>query len=147
MGRLQAQLLENMNFSKAKETRIDECNKLLEEERNQEQKANDGTVALQVEFSNLEQSSNYALENIKRVKKDLERLLQEETSLREEAKVSMQTKLEKEELIKLNTSKKDIEQQELKQSDELIISYTEQKESMTRDHKSFLQKEKTYPIV
>lgn len=140
MGRLQAQLLENMNFSKAKETRIDECNKLLEEERNQEQKANDGTVALQVEFSNLEQSSNYALENIKRVKKDLERLLQEETSLREEAKVSMQTKLEKEELIKLNTSKKDIEQQELKQSDELIISYTEQKESMTRDHKSFLQK-------
>lgn len=137
---LQTQLLENMNYSKAKEARIDECNKLLEEEHKNEQKANEGTVALHVEFSNLEQSSNYALENIKRVKKDLERLLQDETNLREDAKMSMQAKLEREELVNKNTSKKDFEQAELKHSEEMILSYTEQKESMTRDHKSFLQK-------
>lgn len=140
MERLQTQLLENMNYSKAKEARIDECNKLLEEEHKNEQKANEGTVALHVEFSNLEQSSNYALENIKRVKKDLERLLQDETNLREDAKMSMQAKLEREELVNKNTSKKDFEQAELKHSEEMILSYTEQKESMTRDHKSFLQK-------
>ncbi|WP_066717952.1 chromosome segregation protein SMC [Clostridium sp. Marseille-P299] len=140
MERLQTQLLENMNYSKAKEARIDECNKLLEEEHKNEQKANEGTVALHVEFSNLEQSSNYALENIKRVKKDLERLLQDETNLREDAKMSMQAKLEREELVNKNTSKKDFEQAELNHSEEMILSYTEQKESMTRDHKSFLQK-------
>lgn len=140
MERLQSQLLENMNYSKDKETRIDECNKLLEDERLNEQKANEGTVALHVEFSNLEQSSNYALENIKRVKKELERLLQDESNLRDDAKMSMQAKLEREELVSSNTLKKDSEQSELKRSEEMIASYTEQKESMTRDHKGFLQK-------
>lgn len=140
MDRLQASLQENINLSKAKETRIDECNHLLEQERLAEQKSNENTSALLVEFSNLEQSSNYALENIKRVKKDLDRLHEDENKLKDDAANSMNARKEREELIHENRSRKQEYMEELSSCEAKLTDLSEQKETMTREHKSFLTK-------
>ncbi|MDF2951083.1 MAG: hypothetical protein K0S18_666, partial [Anaerocolumna sp.] len=80
--RLKEALKVNEAKSKENELKIEEFNRLLESQKVEEQVYNDKVSTIRIEFSSLEQRNQNILENIKRVKKDLEKLYEEENNLK-----------------------------------------------------------------
>ena len=74
-------LSQNSQLNKEKEVLIEQLNKKLEEERSLEQTANEKASTLKFEMSALEQSNQFILENIRRVKREIDKLYEEEASL------------------------------------------------------------------
>ena len=140
LSRLNQELNENMRLSKDLEARIDECNRMLSDKRKEEAASNESAASLRVELSNLDQRRGYALENIRRVSAEIAHLNAEADQLKEEAENSSRQKILKEELIEGNKKKREMDVQSLSESEAKLENLTEQKESMTRDHKSFFSK-------
>jgi chromosome segregation protein len=86
LTKLNDSLSQNSQLNKEKESLIEQLNKKLEEERNLEQAANEKASALKLEMSTLEQSNQFILENIRRVKREIEKLFEEETTLTSDLK-------------------------------------------------------------
>ncbi|MDD5934689.1 MAG: chromosome segregation protein SMC, partial [Clostridiales bacterium] len=138
--RLKNSLKSNEEAGKQREARIEECNHLLEEERRGETKTNEVSSKLLVEFSNLEQSNQYALENIRRVQREIDKLRQEERNIREEAQGYASVRKEKEAKVVEDKKLQEQDQKLLAELDVKITSLTEKKENMTKSHKGFFTK-------
>ncbi len=81
LAKLEASMSQNSQLSKEKEVQIERLNKQLDQERILEQEASEKASALKLEMSTLEQSNQFILENIRRVKREIEKLFEEESSL------------------------------------------------------------------
>ncbi len=138
--RLQTALLENQEAKKQREARIEECNQLLEQQRQKETMTNDSSSKLLIEYSNLEQSNQYAYENIRRVQREIDKLKEEEAQIRKEALSYASVRKEKEDQILVCQNQRDTASQELTSLEEKLIHLFENKEKMTKSHKGFFTK-------
>lgn len=138
--RLQTALLENQESKKQREARIEECNHLLEQERQKETMTNDSSSKLLIEFSNLEQSNQYALEHIRRVQREIDKLKEEEAQIRYEAQSYAIIRKEKETQILKCQQQRDEANKELTSLEEQLTHLFESKETMTKSHKGFFAK-------
>lgn len=129
---------DNQLKSKEAEAMMAEYAKQLEEKKLLEKACNDKVASLKLECSSLEQQNQYVVENIKRVKVDIDKLkdeLQEIQSKLTQAKQHMDSRVEL-----TNNTKSQLEYDE-----KLIESLTKdleemvaKKEKLSKDHKAFL---------
>lgn len=138
MDNLKNSLINNDQISKEKEQRIEECNQILVRERMTKQSSQEEASTILVESSNLEQSIQYVLENMRRVRRDLETLELEEQDLRSEAKNRAEEKKQREAQISINLQKKQEEMEQLRILIEQITKASEKKELMSLNHKKFV---------
>ncbi len=138
--RLKNALQDNEVASKQREQRIEECNHLLEAERQGETQTNETSSRLLIEFSNLEQSNQYVLENIRRVQHEIAKLKDEERNIREEAEGYEAIREEKEKQVCDNTKRQEEAANTLITLDTKITALSETKENMTKSHKGFFNK-------
>lgn len=138
--RLKNALKDNEVASKQREQRIEECNHLLEAERQGETQTNETSSRLLIEFSNLEQSNQYVLENIRRVQHEIAKLKEEERNIREEAEGYEAIREEKEKQVCDNTKRQEEAANTLITLDTKITALSETKENMTKSHKGFFNK-------
>lgn len=140
LNKLNEELEGNLQLIKEKERLIEELSGKLEQERKSEQAASDEVGRLKMELSNLEQSKQFELENISRIKRDLERLYDEEVSLKEDAKRALSLKEEKEEAIRLTKEAIKAYHREIALLEQKIISQTSEKEQINNKYKSLFDK-------
>lgn len=139
MENLKNSLIDNERISKEKEQRIEECNQNLAKERATKQGSMDEASSILVESSNLEQSIQYVLENMRRVRRDIETLELEEQELRREAESSTEQKNQREEQITISLNKKQEDLERLHILEEKITKASEQKDIMSQNHKQFVK--------
>jgi chromosome segregation protein len=138
--KLNTSLKQNESKSKENEAKIEEINHLLDSEKVQESKLMEKGASIRIDFSALEQKSQNTLEHIRRIKRELEKLFEEETNLgagKQDAAKQVSEKL-----------------QQIKDTETKIEHYTEQtslfenkinelnliKEEITKEHKNFFQR-------
>ncbi len=138
MDNLKNSLIDNERKAAQKEQRIDECNQCLVKERMAKQNSTEEASALLVESSNLEQSIQYVLENMRRVRRDIETLASEEEELRREAENSTEQKNQREAQIAVNLKKKQGDLEQLYILEEQITKASEQKDAMGQNYKRFV---------
>lgn len=129
---------ENQSKSKEAEALMAEYAKQLEEKKLLEKACNDKVASIKLDCSSLEQQNQYVVENIKRVKDEIDKLkdeLQEILSKLSQAKQHMDSRVEL-----TNNTKSQLENDE-----KLIESLTKdleemvaKKEKLSKDHKAFL---------
>ena len=81
-------LQENLHKNKETEEHIEELTKQLEAEREKEQLANEKASELKMKLSSLEQSNQFLLENIRRVKREIEKLYEDESTFKSDMEKS-----------------------------------------------------------
>lgn len=140
LNKLNEELEGNLQLNKERERHIEELSGKLEQERISEQTASDEVNRLKMELSNLEQSKQFELENISRIKKDLERLYEEEASLKADSKRALSLKDEKEEAIRITKEAIEAYHKEIALLEKKIISQTSDKEQINSKYKSFFDK-------
>ncbi|MDF2511501.1 MAG: hypothetical protein K0S04_1367 [Herbinix sp.] len=140
LNKLHDSLSENVQLNKEIDSKIEQLNKLLEQERIKEQEANEKSAGLKLELSTLEQSNQFMLENIKRVKREIERLFEEQSSLKKDVEKAAQIVSDRQKEIELTQSRVQeyellIEALEIK-----LKERTEEKERINAGHKNFFAK-------
>lgn len=129
---------ENQLKTKETEAMMAEYAKQLEEKKLLEKACNDKVATLKLDCSSLEQQNQYVVENIKRVKVEIDKLKEELQDIQfklTQAKQHMDSRVEL-----TNNTKSQLEQDE-----KLIVTLTKdleemiaKKEKLSRDHKAFL---------
>lgn len=129
---------ENQLKTKETEVMMAEYAKQLEEKKLLEKACNDKVATLKLDCSSLEQQNQYVVENIKRVKVEIDKLKEELQDIQfklTQAKQHMDSRVEL-----TNNTKSQLEQDE-----KLIVTLTKdleemiaKKEKLSRDHKAFL---------
>jgi chromosome segregation protein len=140
LNKLNESLSQNTQSNKEKETQIDQLNRLLEEEREKEQAAVEKTSQLKLELSTLEQSNTFLLENVKRVKRDIEKLYEEEAALKADILKASQAVEEKNRTILETQSMIEKLKEEITELEKQIAQRLEEKEHITNIHKNFFAK-------
>ncbi|MBH1942387.1 chromosome segregation protein SMC [Mobilitalea sibirica] len=137
---LNINLTENLEKNKEKEESIEILNKALEEEREKERLAGEKASTLKLELSSLEQSNQFLLENVKRIKRDIERLYEEEAALKADIQRTNQIVAEKKLII--TNKEEDIRafNKSITELDEKIKAQVENREQITKIHKNFFTK-------
>ncbi|MDF2610432.1 MAG: hypothetical protein K0R92_1906 [Lachnospiraceae bacterium] len=138
--RLKEALKLNETKSKDNELKIEELNRLLEEQRANEQIYSEKISAIRVDFSSLEQRNQNILDNIKRVKRDLEKLYEEEKSLNSAKMDASNLLLEKQDQIQQIQNEIENCNTITKTLEDKILELTKTKENISLSHKSFFQK-------
>lgn len=140
LSKLKVNLNENLDKNKEKEASIEQITKKLEEERETERLANEKAAALKLELSSLEQTNQFLLENVKRVKRDIEKLYEEEAALRSD--IEKATKIVEDKKLTINQSETQIEEfkKALNTLDEKIKLQIKDREEITAIHKNFFMK-------
>lgn len=140
LDKLREKLDENLDRNKEKEASIEQITRKLEEEREAEQTANEKVNALKLELSTLEQSSQFLMENVKRVKRDIERLYEEEAALK--ADIDKATRIVESKKLAINEAEAHISEYKLSLSslDEKIKAQVKEREQITTVHKNFFLK-------
>jgi chromosome segregation protein len=140
LANLNDSLSQNSQQNKEKEALIEQLNKKLEEERGLEQDATEKVSALKLEMSTLEQSNQFILENIRRVKREIEKLFEEESSLTADIQRAALI-IEEKNLIITQAEEQivsfDIQINEL---EEKIRNQSARREQITSIHKNFFNK-------
>jgi len=133
-------LSENLKNNADKEQRIEELNSLLSKERETESEVNEKASKYRMELSALEQKNHFILENIKRVKREIEKLYEEEEAIKLDMQKSFHIIQEKREIIKKT-------EELIKETDTVLLSLDEkiksriaEKENISKIHKSFFEK-------
>lgn len=140
LNKLNQSLTENAEKNKEKETFIEEINKCLEEEREKERLASEKVSGLKMDFSSLEQNNQFILENVRRVKSDIEKWYEEIDKLKKDSlKSSMLIDERKETILNTQTRLKSY-QQEIANLEAEIKEQNVKKEQITIQHKSFFAK-------
>jgi chromosome segregation protein len=140
IDKLKESLLQNELKSKDNENKIDEFNGLLKELRSKEEIIVEKGSVIRIDFSSLEQRNQNILDNIKRIKRELEKLYEEENlinSSKKDANIQIQEKMNQ-----IQNTEKEIEIF-LNQSiefEERIANLTITKEDISKSHKGFFQK-------
>lgn len=137
---LQTSLATNADQNKQNELRIEALTKLLEEERIQEQNAMEEVSRQRLSLSSLEQNNQFLMENVRRIKRELEKLFEEEAKLNTDIARTSESILEKKQLISqtetiVNAYKIALRDLELK-----IAENTKEKEQITSVYKRFFVK-------
>lgn len=122
------------------ELRIEELNLKLSKERESEGIAGDKSQALKLELSSLEQSNLFIMENVKRIKREIERLYDDEASIKADMQKAYDNVQDKNNSINqakeaINTIKKS-----LIRLDEKIKNQTKERDNNTKIHKNFFEK-------
>lgn len=140
----QSGLLDGLNKNnlknQEKEEQINRLTLKLEEEKTEEKKESEHLLALRLEFSNLEQSNLYALENIARVKSEIEKLTDDEISINSTAANSKLQKEERTNQILRNENLVSRNTEFLEHLESQISGHISDKEQMTSDFKNFFQR-------
>ncbi|MHB8130542.1 MAG: chromosome segregation protein SMC, partial [Mobilitalea sp.] len=140
LSKLNESLSQNTHLNKEKEIQIEQRTKQLEDERLKEQVANEKTSELKLELSSLEQSNQYLLENVKRVKRDIEKLYEEEITLKTDITKALLIVDEKIQIIKQTEALIELDQHTIIELENQIKSRTTEKEHITSIHKNFFSK-------
>ncbi len=140
LGRLDEALSENIQRNKGIEEKIEELNGLLEQERTREQEANEKSSGLRLELSALEQNNQFMLENIRRVKGDIGRLYEEQSTLRKDIEKATQIVSDKEKEIGLTQARIQEYQLSIEALEHKLKESTEEKERINTGHKNFFTK-------
>ncbi|MDD3173734.1 MAG: chromosome segregation protein SMC, partial [Herbinix sp.] len=119
---------------------IEQLTKLLEQERVKEQAAGEKSSQLKLEFSSLEQSNQFLLENLRRVKRDIERLFEEDAALKADLMKASKAADEKKQIIEQTENIIITYQKSITELDEKIKAKTKEKEQITNIHRSFFTK-------
>jgi chromosome segregation protein len=129
---------ENQLKSKEAESTMAEYTKQLEEKKLLEKTCNEKVASLKLDCSTLEQQNQYVIENIRRVKAEIEKLRAE---LQEVHTKLLQAKQHMDSRVELTNNTKN----QLETDEQLIASITKdleemvtKKENLSKDHKSFL---------
>jgi chromosome segregation protein len=140
LNKLNESLSSNSQSNKENETLIEKLTSQLEEERSKEQAANETASQYKLDLSSLEQSNQFLMENVKRVKRDIEKLYDEEASLKAEILKADQAAQEKLQIITL--TEKQIEEYQIESAklEDQIKVRSEEKEHITNIHKNFFNK-------
>lgn len=135
--KLTAEYDQNIAYSKEQEKRMDECNLLMKQKQEEEQQQSEQLSGLKASFSGLEQNSQNALENIRRVREEIEYYKNEKNKLTENTKSFTATIQEKETEIQARTAEKDENRSKVQELDVLIAGFSSEREEKTRVHKGF----------
>ncbi len=129
---------ENQLKSKEVESKMAEYTKQLEEKKLLEKACNEKAASLKLDYSSLEQQNQYVLENINRVKVEIEKLKEE---LQEIHTKLVQAKQHMDSRVELTNNTKN----QLENDERLIASLSKdleemvaKKENLSKDHKAFL---------
>jgi chromosome segregation protein len=137
---LQINLDNNLEKNKEKELMIEQLTKQLEEEREKERLANDRAAGLKLDFSSLEQSKQYTMENIRRIKNEIERFYQELDILRADINKSMLLVEEKKQTISNTEAVMAACADSINIVDKKIREQSDKKGEITSRHKNFFNK-------
>lgn len=140
INKLNESLQQNNQLNKEREVRIEQLNQLLIQEREQEAAAAEKVASLKLELSTLEQNNQYIIENIKRVKREIERLYEEDASLKADLKKTALIVEEKQQIIKETQDKISAYQLQIEELDARIKEKTAEREKITAIHKNFFAK-------
>jgi chromosome segregation protein len=146
LKKLNESLSVNTQANKEKEARIEQLTKQLEEERIKEQSANEKASELKMELSSLEQTSQFTLENVKRVKREIEKLYEEETALKADIERAFLIVEEKKQTIAQTQDRMITYQTRISTLEEQIKTRTAQREQITGIHKNFFSKREELSI-
>lgn len=140
LSKLNESLSQNTQQNKEKEEMTQKLSKLLEEERQKEQESGNLVSQRKLELSSLEQNNQFLLENIKRVKKDIDKLFEEESALKVDIQKSSQSVEDKKKLIEQTEIIIKAYQQSIQALDDKIKKEILEKEQITSVHKNFFAK-------
>ncbi len=138
--KLNESLKQNESRSKENEVKIEELNQHLESEKAQENKLIEKGASIRIDFSALEQKNQNTLEHIKRIKRELEKLYEEEGSLntsKKDAAVQVNEKLKQ-----IKNTESEIEKCSVRivEFENKIKELNADKEEISREHKNFFRK-------
>lgn len=137
---LNQSLTENLNKNSDMEKKIEELNLLLAKEREAESITGEKASSLRLELSGFEQSNHFIMENVKRVKREIERIYEDEISIKADMQKAFDTVQEKKDSI--NKTKESINETEsiLAKLNENIQAQIKQREQITKIYKNFFEK-------
>ncbi len=140
LNSLEEILSSNLEKSKNNELKIDEINKLLETKKGEEQIYVEKDAAIRIDFSALEQRNQNVLENIKRVKKEMEKLYEEEKEMSKDISDSLNAVLVKKEQIESTSKNIEALNTEITVLEDRINQETTEREELLKSHKNFFGK-------
>ena len=137
---LNRQIAENENKSKTNENKIAEVNRQLEAKKREEDSYREDASKVSLDFSMLEQRKEFLKENTNRSTQELERLLQEQKTLKiSVADAAKQVEAKEHEIIELK--QKIVQKEEtLVFMEENMQEMLEKKQEISTEHKSFFEK-------
>ncbi len=140
LTKLNESLTQNSQQNKEKESLIEQLNKKLEEERGLEQTANEKASSMKLEMSTLEQSNQFILENIRRVKREIDKLYEEESALKADISRASIVIEEKNETIRQTEELMKTFESQIAVLEERIKNQSAEREHITSIHKNFFTK-------
>ncbi len=141
---LNESLTSNEYKRKENEIKIDEFNLLLEEKRIEEAAVNELLASIRIDFSANEQKKQNILENIKRIKREISVLLEEEKNILS-SKESATSQIE-EKKTKILSTESDISncKVNMSQVESEIMALNATIEEISKNHKNFFSKRQEY---
>ena len=140
LNRLNLSLNQNVVLNKEKESQIDLLTKQLEAERDNERVATEKASELKMELSSLEQSNQFLLENARRVKREIEKLYEEEALLKIDIQKASCIIEEKKQIILQKEVLIENYQHSILALEETIKSQNEKRDTIIGIHKNFFSK-------
>lgn len=140
LEKLNESLSDNLNKNTQTEQKIEELNQLLSKEREAEGLAGEKAASFKMELSNLEQSNHFIMENVRRVKKEIEKLYDDETAVKADMQKAYDTVQEKKQYISQTEAAIKATIVSLSGLNEKIQTQTKERENITRIHKNFFEK-------
>ncbi|BCN31415.1 chromosome segregation protein SMC [Anaeromicropila herbilytica] len=137
---LKLNLQQKEDQSKENEIRIEEINSFLEKERLIEKSFHEKVASIKIDFSALEQSNQFLLENIRRVKSELKKYEEEVDAINGNI-AEMQNQVADKEVIIHNTKEKILEYSTVLETlEQNIANLLKDKDDITKSHKEFFTK-------
>ncbi len=140
LNKLNDSLSSNIKLNSEKEQQIEHLSKQLEEERTKEQAANEKSSQLKLELSTYEQNAQFILENVKRIKREIEKLFEEEAQLKADILKATLAVEEKEKAIEQALLLKKKYEDSILVLDQSIKEKVSEKENINKIHKNFFTK-------
>lgn len=140
INKLTETLNQNALKNKEKEVLIEELTEKLKAEQVKEQKFNEEASSLKIELSSKEQNSQFLLENITRVKRELDKLYEEKSSIEAEIQKASKSVEEKNQFILKTLEQAEKYNQAIISLEEKINDQMKKKEQITGIHKNFFAK-------
>ena len=140
LGKLNDSLSLNTQSNKEIELKIEQFTRRLEDERIKEQAANEKVSSLKLDLSSLEQNNLFILENVKRVKKEIEKLFEEEAALKSDILKASHIVEEKNQQISQTEAMIEEDKQIISKLECQIKQRITEKERITGIHKNFFHK-------
>lgn len=137
---LNKSLTDNLAKNSQKEENIEELNLFLSKERESESRAGERASQLKMKLSTLEQKNQFIMENVKRVKREIEKIYDEEASIKTDMQKAYSMVQEKK--LRIVETQGIISETSTKLSmlNETIQAQLKEKEGITRIHKNFFEK-------